>query len=1577
MKFGIKKFISIFIAASVILTVGVIPAGISVSADTQIDSEHIGNMGYIDNTEYSESTDITVTAAEINEIINRSVIPDTAAEGDVSVSSVTGDTSWYNESGSEFVLTTGEQLSGLSELVNSGTDFSGKTVKLGNDITWIYDTKPIGNAADKTFNGVFDGCNHRINNMVMFSDNVTVSLAMFLYTGSGSEIKNLTVSGEVTGKKCGGIVGVNTGKISDVISEVNVIGDGQAGGICITNSGVISGCINRGMITNTYNESESAAGGITAANIGIITGCRNYGNINTADSLNSSNIGGVVGVNGSASSEAVLENSENNGSIFGRGMLGGVVGSSVNKVTNCVNIGIVSGSEQYVGGVIGKCTAEVNGCKNYGNVYNTGRTTGGVVSSVSAPLENCVNLGEIFGDINVGGICGYSDSTINLSVNRADVTAEKNSAGGISGGCRAVVITSCSNYGKILAYGNNIDPETDFENGNAGGILGNSTSMNSISMCANFGNITSLKANAGGIVGKQGAAGAKTLNCYSIADIDAPSACGSMIGYNNGQLRFSFSIGIPSDTAIGEKGANSYMGGMYKYVDFSSSELTNGTLLKNLNTGGGEWIQGGKYPAFVNTDDPIGLVNTEEELKAALSDINISIIKLGSDIDLLSDLTVSRPVTIDGSNCALKRASLNINAQNVILSNIVLCPVNIVGSVTFSGCVIADKDGISLNSGSLDISDCVLGVYEPEGFMIAAESGTDVEGAGQLVSTAVDGVTYYYLRSREPLWDNKTAVSITIPADFNNGLSYDLEPYFINGNVYFMMPAGVDLSNIAYVTKNTEGDVLDTKAFSSANNGNETMYIKGIKFTISALQAQIPTVYLNMDESKGTISDMHNSADHSKNCYGEVKIDVPQDIADKNGWQTEYNSSDVELRGRGNSSWAQGIREGKQRPYQFKLSKKLDIMNMGKAKSWTLLRAYNKYGYLNNKICYNFAEDIGIKYNSKAEFVNVYLNGKYIGLYTLAEKVQVNSSRVNITDMEDVIDEALNNGQSLDEIDKTGGYLLEIDNTYDTPRINTDNGSRVTIKSPETLDTLPPSDPNSRYKYINDLICDLFRAVYGDGYLSDGRHFTEVLDMDSVARYLLHQELVSNKDCCKGSTFLYKDTDSVDPTIYMGPVWDCDTALTSEFDTQWLLPDRLGYDDEILFCNALMDHREVMSYVVAYYKNKDINIPGIFKASAEKVKEYNNYCSDAMSMSNIVWKYGSNSDNSPIYNMILNKAAWVDQNIDDPSTGLMTLATKGQEIVVPSPKPSETPDISPTPDITATPKPTSEPIDENGLITYFKFENGTVGEDLPGNFEDGYDSRQGVESKLYASVDGQNYRKLKWSAAEYTDGGEANVCVPILEPNADIAPWGEKPYFMVKTSSKNYSGVTVSAKIGGTKKGAADFDIEYSADGVNFVKAFEGETISKNKKMVSVFDNVKLPADAGNQDNLYIKITPRDGVTIGGGVFVGTTGGEFAVNDIIVRGINGMILSADYSDGMLCYKLRNTTGIDISSVRVMAAVYSSDDTLSGFESEQKDSWLSEMEISGSLAVNADGKSLKLFVWNAETNEPLCGAETIK
>ena len=69
------------------------------------------------------------------------------------------DTSWYNDTDTEFVILTAKQLAGFSKLVDEGNTFKGKTVKLGKDIclsekNW----NPIGdNRTDNAFTGVFDG----------------------------------------------------------------------------------------------------------------------------------------------------------------------------------------------------------------------------------------------------------------------------------------------------------------------------------------------------------------------------------------------------------------------------------------------------------------------------------------------------------------------------------------------------------------------------------------------------------------------------------------------------------------------------------------------------------------------------------------------------------------------------------------------------------------------------------------------------------------------------------------------------------------------------------------------------------------------------------------------------------------------------------------------------------------------------------------------------------------------------------------------------------------------------------------------------------------------------------------------------------------------------------------------------------------------------------------------------------------------------------------------------------------------------------------------------------------------------
>ena len=60
----------------------------------------------------------------------------------------TAGTSWYNETSTEFEISTAEQLAGLAELVNNGNDFSGKTILLTADIV-LNDTSDWENLTGK------------------------------------------------------------------------------------------------------------------------------------------------------------------------------------------------------------------------------------------------------------------------------------------------------------------------------------------------------------------------------------------------------------------------------------------------------------------------------------------------------------------------------------------------------------------------------------------------------------------------------------------------------------------------------------------------------------------------------------------------------------------------------------------------------------------------------------------------------------------------------------------------------------------------------------------------------------------------------------------------------------------------------------------------------------------------------------------------------------------------------------------------------------------------------------------------------------------------------------------------------------------------------------------------------------------------------------------------------------------------------------------------------------------------------------------------------------------------------------
>lgn len=137
--------------------------------------------------------------------------------------------------------------------VNGGNSYSGKFVKLTNDIDATGESwTPIAVYDSRMFSGTFDGDGHKITYQVS-GDTTTVGKSLFHYI-SGGTVKNLIVSGSIegSGDLYAGIAVYNVGTISNCECDVNITGSNDAGnyaGITCNNYGTVKYCVYSGTIT--------------------------------------------------------------------------------------------------------------------------------------------------------------------------------------------------------------------------------------------------------------------------------------------------------------------------------------------------------------------------------------------------------------------------------------------------------------------------------------------------------------------------------------------------------------------------------------------------------------------------------------------------------------------------------------------------------------------------------------------------------------------------------------------------------------------------------------------------------------------------------------------------------------------------------------------------------------------------------------------------------------------------------------------------------------------------------------------------------------------------------------------------------------------------------------------------------------------------------------------------------------------------------------------------------------------------------------------------------------------------------
>lgn len=289
----------------------------------------------------------------------------------------------------------------------------------------------------------------------------------------------------------------------------------------------------------------------------------------------------------------------------------------------------------------------------------------------------------------------------------------------------------------------------------------------------------------------------------------------------------------------------------------------------------------------------------------------------------------------------------------------------------------------------------------------------------------------------------------------------------------------------------------------------------------ATISGSLPVIYLNTRDSV-TIA--------SKDYYidGSLWIDDAQQPLG-----TSQDPIAIEVKGRGNWTW----KNSDKKPYKIKFASKQSPLGLDHSRHFVLLAHYNDFtGYLRNAIGFEMSRQLNMPYTPTQVPVELVLNGDYVGLYFLCEKIRVEGGRVDVLEQAD-------NETLPDNV--TGGWLLELSddgNKVIEQHQNNDPANPIFCFVTQSPEELSPVQRN----YIHDLIYRADSCVYVANKSDQG--WEQLLDINTLARFYVIHEVMENVEAFSGSLFMYKDL-GWDEKLKFGPVWDFDNSYFQESTT--------------------------------------------------------------------------------------------------------------------------------------------------------------------------------------------------------------------------------------------------------------------------------------------------------------------------------------------------------------------------------------------------------------------------------------------
>lgn len=235
------------------------------------------------------------------------------------------------------------------------------------------------------------------------------------------------------------------------------------------------------------------------------------------------------------------------------------------------------------------------------------------------------------------------------------------------------------------------------------------------------------------------------------------------------------------------------------------------------------------------------------------------------------------------------------------------------------------------------------------------------------------------------------------------------------------------------------------------------------------------------------------------------------------GYDLEQTS--LQIKGRGNASW---WGEGEKKSYRIKSDEKVSVLGLAKNRDWVLVPNYYDKTLMRNIVAHTLASQMECLYYTPTHIpVDLFLNGEYRGVYTIADKIEVAGGKVE-----------LGNTKGVD----SPGFFIEMGWDF-----NEKVYRGLDYFDTKMLERLFVKQPEITKRYGDDINYIIDYVQRAEDAIVSGVGYEEYIDIDAFVDWFIITELTNNTEMAfYRSCFFYKPEGG---KITMGPVWDFDMAF--------------------------------------------------------------------------------------------------------------------------------------------------------------------------------------------------------------------------------------------------------------------------------------------------------------------------------------------------------------------------------------------------------------------------------------------------